>query len=365
MHARTKPHAGPGLGLFCSMIIAGLGGCKSQLQTREEIGGTGRSADGSLTPGQQQGQSGQMGQAGQIGQTGNSGQTQDQLGSGLSSGTNPGTALPGTDDTTNNSGQNPNQSPGSSGTSSSGTGSPAPTPTGTMSPTPQMYPALAYHGEGKLFNDGRDFKITQDIRIDVDDAKFRLHVDKFRSSTDQVDKKIKTQVGTSTYFRTPQADLDYLARQGFANELYAIFADSVTARDGTTYVFSKPLPAYIVPAVASRYDTLAAADKVYTARVNGGAFNVTMTLHLVSRTPTEIVVTSDMVIAEDNKGNLYDKFPLNRRNTYRIDPIRKVVRRINALAHYPDDGRMEKIELEHRLCSETYNGKVENFACTF
>lgn len=190
---------------------------------------------------------------------------------------------------------------------------------------------------------------------------------------DKANKKIAESTGITIFSRPSKEEKAKYIEDGFKWASYAIFAKSVTKeRQGQTYEFSKPLPVFPWPAIASRYDELADGPKSWTANVTGAdTFTVTVTLSLDGVSGDEVRFKLQTEIHEDQPGNAdhrarYEKFPIPREAIYTVNGVDRDVKMIQNISWFNGaecKNKPEAVTMTYKLCRKSTTEKDEQFPC--
>ena len=250
-------------------------------------------------------------------------------------------------------------------------------PVSTQAEEEQLtYPSLVFRAAGTMSYSGKDYEVQQEITANMDKINLTINTTKFTSKTSQVDDGVKKKVGTDTFVRVPKDQLSALAQAGFQNESYVVFSKEIRTKDLKTVTSTSPMPAFIVPAKATRYENLEKGPIVYNTMLTTSLGTVAATFTVrkgvvpatlpVGANPADLYpVEVTMEIPSDLTGVVYELVPIPRQSTYLVDTVRKAVLTLQSVAPFnnSDKKKIENFRMNYGLCSSTNNGQVESFTC--
>ena len=238
-----------------------------------------------------------------------------------------------------------------------------------------VYPSIELRGKGTSLCDGKVYNTTATARSQLTDTLFVTELERATVMTsafqDRVQSELDKSVSSVEYSLVPVAD-----RAKVKGKDIAIFATSSRqTKKGTRFNFSEPLPIYVWPAPAARFEELRKNHSMsWTAKASGFRDLVaTVTLTFVSASGSEVTIRLDTSLSfpngnPDPKGELYEDFPIPKSAEITFDGDRKVILKSkNENWFYGDqhcDEKLGIVKIDYQACSKSIGGKTEDLGCS-
>ncbi len=238
-----------------------------------------------------------------------------------------------------------------------------------------IYPSIGLRGKGTTLCDNKTYDTTAAARSRLTDTLFNTELERAtvvtRFAQGRVQSELDKNVSSVEYSLVPVAD-----RSKVTGKDIAIFATSSRqAKKGTRFNFSEPLPVYIWPAPAARFEELRKKNSMsWTAKASGYRDLVaTVTLTYVKVEGSEVTIRLDTSLSfpdgsPDPKGELYEDFPIPKSAEITFDGDRKVVLKSkNENWFYGDkycDEKLGIVKIDYQACTKSIGGKTEDLGCS-
>lgn len=234
---------------------------------------------------------------------------------------------------------------------------------------PVTYPEIELSGKGTTLCDGDTYKTTATVRSRLTESLFAMDLETAtvytRVGQDRVQEEIDRNLSAVEYSLVPVAERGKIDGKDFA-----IFGTgSVQAKKDIRFTFSSPLPVYIWPAPASRFDALRTkGPQSWTATVTGKrTFEATVTLTYLGGFSNTTTIRLETTIPSDRNGELYEDFPIAKSAEITVDGDRQLVVSSKNENHFYGnehcDKKRGKINIQYQVCRKITGGKVEDLGC--
>ncbi len=241
---------------------------------------------------------------------------------------------------------------------------------GDLSTSSVMYPETLFKGTGVAVCDEDVYLTTATVKSRLSETTFVMQLAAATVQTDSLEDKIQEEIDNNLtevqYTLVPVAD-----RGKIDGKDIAIFAtSSLQVKQDIRFKFSEPLPVYVWPAVAARYDSLRnGGPKSWTAIVTGKVtFEATVTLTYVRGAGNRSTIRLETFIKEDQNGELYQDFPIPKIAEISVDGDRQIVERSKNENVFNGDRRCDDklgvVKMDYEVCIRISPGKIEDFGCS-
>ncbi len=235
------------------------------------------------------------------------------------------------------------------------------------------YPSMDLTGHGNTTCDGDVYGVLGQYTNAIDAEKVDLNfyngsISGAGKGQDKANQKIQEKLGQTIYSRISVDERAQYVKDGYDMQPFAIFAkQAIKTRAGHTFIFSKPLPVFPLPAAPARYEELKKGPKSWTAEVSGSFnFTVTMTMSFVSITEDIVILQFDTTIPQDTDRSLYELWPLAKSAKYAMNTKALEVLSITSINWYNDSdscGGPETLTINFQLCKKTVGGVTKDYPC--
>lgn len=235
------------------------------------------------------------------------------------------------------------------------------------------YPTMDLTGNGNVTCKGKVYGVHGQYTNTID--KERVDLNFYQGSIsgagkgqDKANRKIQESLGQTIYTRITSEERAQYLKDGMDIPPFAIFAkQAVKTKTGNTFIFSKPLPVFPLPAAPARYEKLKEGPQSWTAEVTGTYnFTVTMTVSLVSVDENVVILKFQTDIPQDTNRTLYEAWPLAREATFAMVTTALEVRSIKSVNWFNDSdscGGPETLTIGFQLCKKTVAGNTTTLPC--
>lgn len=232
-----------------------------------------------------------------------------------------------------------------------------------MPEEPAVFPTLNFKGAGSLSYGTDSYGVAQTVNADMNAETLKINTLSFSSPKSQVNDKVSKKTGVTTYTRTQKAKLvDLSNSKKLENASFLLFADKAVKPDGTTFTFDPPFPVYVLPLALNQFGGLDGKTLNYSTQVNGGQFTATLVVSKLSSTGTLVVLRSLLTIPQDQRGELYENFPLPTDAQYSIETSTnpRLIKAINSIGAYydKDHAKRSNTTMNFKLCSSSQAGNL-------
>jgi hypothetical protein len=231
------------------------------------------------------------------------------------------------------------------------------------------YPEILLKGKGETYCDGDVFTTVTTAKSRLSEAEFVMQLAEARVYTNRFEERVNQELNANKsevrYTLVPIAE-----RSKLDGKDLAIFAtSSLQVKKNIRWTFSSPIPVYIWPAPAARFETLQKqSSKTWNARVTGSKeFDVRITLIYIRGFGNRTTIRMETEIPQDRMGELYEDFPVPKIAEITVDGDRQIVERSRNENHFWGDRSCDEkrgiVKLDYEACTRTADGKVEDLGC--
>lgn len=231
------------------------------------------------------------------------------------------------------------------------------------------YPEILLKGKGETYCDGDVFTTVTTAKSRLSETEFVMQLAEARVYTNRFEERVNQELNANKsevqYTLVPIAE-----RSKLDGKDLAIFAtSSLQVKKNIRWTFSNPIPVYIWPAPASRFEILQKeSSKTWNARVTGSKqFDVRITLSYIRGFGNRTTIRMETEIPQDRMGELYEDFPVPKVAEITVDGDRQIVEKSRNENHFWGDRSCDEkrgiVKLEYEACTRTSAGKVEDLGC--
>jgi hypothetical protein len=232
------------------------------------------------------------------------------------------------------------------------------------------YPEILLKGKGETYCDGDVFTTVTTAKSSLSETEFVMQLAQARVYTNKFEARVNQELNANRsevrYTLVPLAE-----RGKVDGKDLAIFAtSSLQVKKNIRWTFSNPIPVYVWPAPAARFETLQKeGSKTWTANVTGSKqFDVRITLFYVRGFGNRTTIRMETEIPQDRMGELYEDFPVPKVAEITVDGDRQIVERSLNENHFWGDRSCDEkrgiVKLDYVACSRMVAGKVEDLGCS-
>jgi hypothetical protein len=240
---------------------------------------------------------------------------------------------------------------------------------GDTTKAPVDYPEITFKGSGIAICDEDVYLTKATVRTRLSETQFVMQLVDATVKTNILEDKLQEEINNNLteirYQLVPVAE-----RGKIDGKDLGIFAtSSLQVKQDTHFNFSSPLPVYVWPATAARFDILRTrGPKTWKALVTGKAtFEVIVTMTYVKGSGNRSTIRLETSIKDDKNGELYQDFPIPKMAEITVDGDRQLIERSKNENLFDGDDRCDDtlgiVKLDYDACIRTSPGKIEDFGC--
>lgn len=240
---------------------------------------------------------------------------------------------------------------------------------GDTSKSPVIYPEITFKGTGVAICDEDVYLTTATVKTRLTETEFVMQLVDATVKTNVLEDKLQEEINNNLteirYQLVPVAD-----RGKIDGKDLGIFAtSSLQVKQDIQFNFSSPLPVYVWPAAAARFDILkTGGPKTWKALATGkSSFEVTVTMTYVRGAGNRSTIRLETFIKDDKNGELYQDFPIPKKAEITVDGDLQLIERSENENLFDGDDRCDDtqgiVRLDYDACFRTFPGKFEDFGC--